>query len=75
MSIKDRTDSLDSIPDVDFIAKNGESDELAETNLNSPVISEFRLREMNHEMDDEPLLKTEKSRFVLFPIKHGDVST
>lgn len=69
MSIKERTDSIDTIPDVDFIAKSLEEDA---ANLN-PQVSQFKQKELQKLMEPEPLLLEDKSRFVLFPIKHGDV--
>lgn len=65
-----RSDSFESIPEVEFI-----KDVIAEENKaldNS--ISLFKLRENNKELLPEPLLTEDKSRFVLFPIKHTDVS-
>ncbi len=35
--------------------------------------TEFRIMEMEGKMIPEPLLKEDKSRFVLFPIKHDDI--
>lgn len=40
--------------------------------VNKP--SDFKLKEMNGELLQEPLLAEDKSRFVLFPIKYPDVS-
>ena len=37
-------------------------------------ITEFKKKEMNGELHPEPLLTVDKTRFVLFPIKHDDVS-
>jgi len=64
-----RSDSFESIPDVEFIKTM-----LAEENKaldNS--ISLFKVKENNMELLPEPLLIEDKSRFVLFPIKHTDV--
>ena len=36
--------------------------------------SDFKQREMRGELAPEPLLTEDKTRFVLFPIKHHDVS-
>ena len=71
-----RSNSLDSIPDVDFITKSLDNDELEIANLNSkvPVVSAFRMKEIQNLLADEPLLLSDKSRFVLFPIKYSDVS-
>ena len=38
------------------------------------LVSEFKIKEANGELLPEPLLVEDKSRFVLFPIKHTDVS-
>jgi hypothetical protein len=66
-----RSDSLDSIPSVDFLIETLEHEVLA---LQEPTISEFKRKETNGELQVEPLLTPDKSRFVLFPIKHTDVS-
>lgn len=64
-----RSDSFDSIPEVEFI-----KDALSEECRNvEPYISEFKKKELNGELLPEPLLVEDKSRFVLFPIKHPDV--
>ena len=36
--------------------------------------TEFKQREMRGELQPEPLLTEDKTRFVLFPIKYHDVS-
>ena len=36
--------------------------------------SEFKLKEQRGELLPEPLLTPDQTRFVLFPIKHADVS-
>lgn len=67
-----RSDSFDSIPEVEFI-----HDVLADESRaldHQSAISAFKVRENNGEMLPEPLLVEDKSRFVLFPIKHPDVS-
>jgi hypothetical protein len=69
LSSVNRSESSDSIPDVAFIAKD--------SILTSDVPegpSDHKLKEMNGELAPEPLLLADKSRFVLFPIKHNDVS-
>ena len=68
-----RSDSLDSIPSVDFLIEGLESEH--DLLLKEPTISVFKRKEMDGEMQMEPLLTPDKSRFVLFPIKHTDVST
>ena len=37
------------------------------------TVTEFRIMELEGKMIPEPLLKEDKSRFVLFPIKHDDI--
>jgi hypothetical protein len=66
----DRSESFDSIPEVDFI-KMMIKDEI-ET-VNKSLISEFKMLEMSGKLAPEPLLTADKARFVLFPIKHADV--
>ena len=67
-----RSNSYDSIPEVDFL-KDMLANELDQ--VNSELMSEYRRRELDGEMLPEPLLVEDKSRFVLFPIKHPDVSS
>jgi hypothetical protein len=66
-----RNESFDSIS-CDFLI-----DELENCRLGSdsptPTVSEFRKKELKGELK-EPLLAEDKGRFVLFPIKHHDVS-
>lgn len=70
-----RSDSFDSIPDVGFICKSleNEEDPIARMAQES-LVSEFKLKELNGELAPEPLLMADSKRFVLFPIKHPDVS-
>jgi|AACY02.7.fsa_nt_gi hypothetical protein len=65
-----RSESLESIPSVDFLA-----DELNDSTLLSDAITmtDFRKKEMNGELLPEPMLMEDKTRFVLFPIKQHDV--
>lgn len=63
-----RTHSFESIPDVDFMVQSIQAD-LAAVN-----ITEYRLKEAAGQLLPEPLLISDSSRFVLFPIKHADVS-
>ena len=63
-----RTRSFESIPDVDFMVQSIQAD-LAAVN-----ITEYRLKEAAGQLLPEPLLISDSSRFVLFPIKHTDVS-
>jgi hypothetical protein len=66
-----RNDSLDSIPSAGFeITVNS----LINDMNNSMLVSEFKRMEANGELLPEPLLTEDKARFVLFPIKHNDVS-
>mmetsp|Transcript_36683 Transcript_36683/g.60420 ORF Transcript_36683/g.60420 Transcript_36683/m.60420 type:complete len:388 (+) Transcript_36683:37-1200(+) len=39
----------------------------------SPVVSEYKRKELNGELVEEPLLKDNPSRFVVFPIQHNDI--
>lgn len=71
MSIE-RVDSLDSIPEVNFIAQTLEDLKLQEL-IDDQQMTEFKLKEFNGELLEEPLLVPDKSRFVLFPIKHTDI--
>lgn len=68
MESRARTESFESIPDVDFMVQSIEAD------LASFDISDFRVKEAAGELLPEPLLVPDSSRFVLFPIKHSDVS-
>ena len=63
-----RTNSFESIPDVDFILHT------IETELASLEISDFKRKESDGLLLPEPLLTPDNSRFVLFPIQHSDVS-
>jgi hypothetical protein len=71
MSELSRSESLESIPGVDFIVASVEAD-LAALEMND--VSEYKKKEAAGELLPEPLLIPDNSRFVLFPIKHGDVS-
>jgi hypothetical protein len=42
--------------------------------IDQQQMTEHRRKEASGEMEPEPMLIAEKSRFVLFPIKHTDVS-
>lgn len=68
-AVLERKDSLDTIPDVDFIAKTIDNEVFGDSE-----VSEFRHKEIRGELLPEPLLLSDKSRFVLFPIKYSDVS-
>lgn len=65
-----RSNSYDSIPEVDFL-KDMLKNELDQ--VDNELMSEYRRRELDGEMLPEPLLVEDKSRFVLFPIKHPDI--
>jgi hypothetical protein len=71
MSELARCESLESIPGVDFMVQSVEAD-LAALEMND--VSEYKRKEAAGELLPEPLLIPDNSRFVLFPIKHGDVS-
>ena len=64
-----RGDSLDSLPDAEFLCPNH-----IMKLLDQPTESEFKKMEDSGLLQPEPLLLEDKSRFVLFPIKHPDVS-
>jgi hypothetical protein len=66
-----RSSSFDSIPDVEFLQKMLEQDL---NDANQQLVTDFKRKEKNGELIPEPLLMEDKSRFVLFPIKHNDVS-
>lgn len=57
----------DSIPMVSFIQETPEAEV-------GPIISDFKRMEIEGKLNPEPLLAEDKTRFVLFPIKHTDVS-
>lgn len=64
-------ESFDSIPEAAFIQDMLKEElELISKNL----VSESKKKELRGELKPEPLLLEDKSRFVLFPIKHADVS-
>ena len=65
-----RGDSLDSLPDAEFLCPNH-----IMKLLDQPTPSEFKKLESSGKLRPEPLLIEDKSRFVLFPIKHTDVSS
>jgi hypothetical protein len=66
-----RSGSFESIPEVGFLQQMV-NDDIA--NLNKSLVSEFKRMELEGKLLPEPLLAADKSRFVLFPIKHTDVS-
>jgi hypothetical protein len=62
-----------SIPDVNFLSV---TDENCSPNVSVTVaMTEFKRKELNGEFAPEPMLQEDKTRFVLFPIKHADVSS
>ena len=70
-SMTSRSASFESIPEVDFI-KQMVDDEI--NDINKILVSDFKKLELEGKLLPEPLLTADKSRFVLFPIKHTDVS-
>lgn len=66
-----RSDSLESIPEAEFV--HNIVKEISEDFEASSLVSEFKIKEKNGEYSPEPLLIEDKTRFVLFPIKHNDV--
>lgn len=65
-----RSESFESIPEVDFIKQMVQEEIDA---VNRELVSDFKRLEMSGKLAPEPLLVADKSRFVLFPIKHNDV--
>ena len=65
-----RSESFESIPEVDFI-KLFVSEQIDD--INKSLVTEFKKLELAGKLLPEPLLIADKSRFVLFPIKHNDV--
>ncbi len=60
----------DSIPDVNFL-----SDAIGNISITDVLeVTEFKKRELDGSLKPEPILNGDKSRFVLFPIQHTDVS-
>lgn len=68
-----RNESFDSLGGVEFLVDELESSRLG-ADSPKPKVTEMRQRELRGEIV-EPLLVEDKTRFVLFPIKHHDVST
>lgn len=69
-----KSDSLESLPEAGFISEmihNHQGQIIAPASL----VSEYKMKELNGEFLPEPLLLEDKTRFVLFPIKHNDVSS
>ena len=64
-----RGDSMGSLPDVEFLKPNH-----VMKLMDQPQASKFKLLELSGTLPVEPLLVPDKNRFVLFPIKHTDVS-
>ena len=63
----DTTATDNTFPEVDFLGSSPTYDEHDE-------MTEFRKQELEGLHEPEPLLREDKSRFVLFPIQHNDVS-
>ena len=59
---------FEDVPLVNFLQEVHPDNEVGK------VISKFRQMELNGSLRPEPLLAEDKTRFVLFPIKHADVS-
>ena len=66
-----RSESFESIPEVEFL-KQIISEQVDD--INKSLMTEFKKLEIAGKLLPEPLLIPDKSRFVLFPIKHHDVS-
>jgi len=68
--MSERKGSFDSIPEVDFIHQSVQEDI---NSIDAQLMSDFKILEMSGELQPEPLLLPDKSRFVVFPIKHHDI--
>ena len=67
----DSNGTTDTFPELTFI----KSMDLTASSIEPAVeVTEFRQLEKTGQLEVEPLLKEDKSRFVLFPIQHKDVS-
>jgi len=71
-----RVNSIDSIDLVDFLVEDHDRLTIAPGagTEEESLVSEFKQMELRGELKPEPLLMEDKQRFVLFPIKHTDVS-
>ena len=69
-AMSERKDSFDSIPEVDFIQQSMKEEI---DSIDGQIISDFKILELSGKLRPEPLLIPDKSRFVVFPIKHNDV--
>ena len=65
-----RITRADSFADADFLTFNDNKENQC---INSAP-SDFKVKELKGLLKPEPLLVSDKTRFVLFPIKHNDVS-
>ena len=65
-----RSESFESIPEADFI-KQLVAEQVED--INKSLMTDFKKLELAGKLLPEPLLIVDKSRFVLFPIKHHDV--
>eukprot|EP00598_Pedospumella_elongata_P000405 CAMPEP_0184974140 /NCGR_PEP_ID=MMETSP1098-20130426/5684_1 /TAXON_ID=89044 /ORGANISM="Spumella elongata, Strain CCAP 955/1" /LENGTH=371 /DNA_ID=CAMNT_0027496669 /DNA_START=41 /DNA_END=1156 /DNA_ORIENTATION=+ len=65
-----RSESFESIPEVEFL-KQIISEQVDD--INKSLMTEFKKLEIAGKLLPEPLLIPDKSRFVLFPIKHHDI--
>jgi len=66
-----RSGSFESIPEVGFLQQMIKEEV---ESIDKSLVSEFKKMELEGKLLPEPLLIADKSRFVLFPIKHADVS-
>ena len=64
---KESITTSDTFPEVNFLIDSLDEEEM-------PDMTPFRKMEMEGRLLQEPLLKEDKSRFVLFPIQYPDVS-
>jgi len=73
VATSDSNGTTDTFPEATFI-KSMDLNASLEPSSSSVQVTEFRQLEKTGQLEVEPLLKEDKSRFVLFPIQHKDVS-
>jgi len=72
VATSDSNGTTDTFPEATFIKSMDLNASLEPSS--SVQVTEFRQLEKTGQLEVEPLLKEDKSRFVLFPIQHKDVS-
>jgi hypothetical protein len=71
IKVMNKVSRSDSIPEICFLTESASTMLPTEEAV---TVSEFKRKELNGELLPEPMLMEDKTRFVLFPIKHTDVS-